>query len=51
MGHLIFLALHLVALLTGVVLLVVTIPAHLIYIAIKSKNADEVAEVSDHASP
>ena len=40
MGHLIFIVLHLIALLFGAILLFVTIPAHLIYIAMKSKKRD-----------
>jgi hypothetical protein len=37
MGHVIFIVLHVIAVLFGMVLLVVTIPAHLIYAAVKSK--------------
>ena len=38
MGHFIFLVLHIVALLFGAVLLFVSIPAHLIYVAVKTKK-------------
>lgn len=37
MGHFIFIVLHVIAVLFGMVLLVVTIPMHLIYAAVKSK--------------
>jgi hypothetical protein len=39
MGHLVFLVLHFVAILFGFVFLMLTIPAHLIYGAVKSRNA------------
>ena len=38
MGHLIFIILHFVALLFGAVFLFVTIPAHLIYAAVRKKR-------------
>ena len=38
MGHLIFLVLHVLALLFGAVFLFVTIPAHLIYAAVASRR-------------
>jgi hypothetical protein len=41
MGHLIFVALHVVAILFGFALLMLTIPAHLIYGAVKSRNAPQ----------
>lgn len=40
MGHLIFIILHIIALIFGFVFLIVTIPAHLIYAAIGSKKRD-----------
>jgi hypothetical protein len=40
MGHLIFIVLHLVALFFGAILLFLTIPAHLIFAAIRSKKRD-----------
>lgn len=43
MGHLIFVVLHVVAVLFGLVFLVVTIPAHLIYAAVSSRPAPEGA--------
>ena len=42
MGHLLFLVLHVAAVLFGFVLLVVTIPSHLIYAAIKSNKSKTV---------
>ena len=47
MGHLLFLLLHLAALVFGVVGLFVTLPAHLIYAAIRSNRSAE----ADHPSP
>lgn len=41
MGHLIFVVLHIIALVTGAVLLFLTIPAHLIYAAVASRKAPE----------
>ena len=38
LGHCVFMVLHVLALLFGFVLLFVTIPAHLIYCAIRSGN-------------
>lgn len=38
MGHLIFIILHIMAVLFGFVFLFITIPAHLIYSAIKSSG-------------
>lgn len=38
MGHFIFIVLHLAALLFGAVLLVITIPCHLIYAAVKANR-------------
>jgi|JI10StandDraft_1071094.scaffolds.fasta_scaffold1798142_1 hypothetical protein len=43
MGHFLFLVLHLIALVAGAVLLFVTIPSHLIYIAIKGRKQDSSA--------
>jgi hypothetical protein len=40
MGHLIFLVLHVLALLFGPVLLFITIPAHLIYAAVGSRKRE-----------
>ena len=37
-GHVIFMVLHVLAFLLGFVLLFITIPAHLIFIAIMSKS-------------
>lgn len=45
MGHLIFIILHIVALIFGAFLLLITIPAHLIYAAVESKKP------SSNASP
>jgi hypothetical protein len=39
MGHLVFFVLDLIALLAGFVFLFITIPAHLIYAAIRSRKA------------
>lgn len=41
MGHIVFLVLHLLAILLGFVLLFVTIPAHLIYSAARSRRSTE----------
>ena len=40
MGHFLFIILHLIAVFLGMVLLFVTIPAHLIYAAIANRRAD-----------
>lgn len=40
MGHLIFVILHATALLFGAVLLFLTIPAHLVYAAVRTKKHD-----------
>ena len=41
MGHLLFLLPHVIALLFGAVLLFITIPAHLIYAAVRSRSGRE----------
>ena len=46
MGNLIFFILHLVALIFGVVFLFVTIPLHLIYLAIMSKGKEPTTIVN-----
>lgn len=38
MGHLVFLAMHLLAFVFGFVFLFVTVPMHLVYCAIKSNS-------------
>lgn len=47
MGQLIFLVLHLAALMFGAVWLVVTIPLHLIYNAVRGNRPEE----ADHPAP
>lgn len=42
MGHLVFVVLHLLAVALGMVLLFVTIPAHLIYSAVRKPAGDGV---------
>lgn len=47
MGHLMFLLLHFIAVLFGAVFLFFTIPAHLIYAAVRSKKRDPDAPRPD----
>lgn len=51
MGHLVFVVLHVIALLFGALALVITIPAHLIYAAIGSSSARGAAPALDAPSP
>ena len=44
MGHLVFFVLHLLALFFGAGALIITIPAHLIYAAVKDKPAVQVSD-------
>jgi hypothetical protein len=50
MGHIIFILLHLAAIICGFVFLFITIPLHLIYAAIKSKSKrTKVQKATDKA--
>ena len=48
MGHFLFLVLHLVALLFGAWFLILTIPPHLIYSAIASRNTEAKPQYVTH---
>lgn len=49
MGHFIFIVLHLIGIMTGLWMLVVTVPAHLIYAAVKG-NKPKVSAQPDAAT-
>ena len=44
MGHLLFIILHVIAILFGFVFLIITIPLHLIYAAVGKKNKPDLAQ-------
>lgn len=48
MGHLLFIILHVIALLFGMVWLIVTIPLHLIYGAVHHRHTPSDANRADH---
>ena len=45
MGNLVFVVLHLIAVFSGGMLLFITVPAHLIYLAVKGRGRDTYHDV------